>query len=45
MDDVPVAFWVLKEVKTYLMREGKVKPVFKYVGTHIITEILPTMLD
>ena len=39
MANVCVAFEVLKGVTPYQMREGKLKPGFKYVGTHIIIDI------
>ena len=39
MANVRVAFQVLKVVTLEQMIEGKVKPGFKYVGTHIIFDI------
>ena len=39
MANIRVAFGVLKIVTPEEMREGKVKPGFKYVGTHIIFDI------
>ena len=39
MDNFHVAFEVLKRETLDKMREGKVKPVFKYVGTHMIFDI------
>ena len=39
MANVRVAFKVLKGVTLAHMREGKVKPGFKYAGTHMIFDI------
>ena len=39
MDNVRVAFEVLKRVTPEQTREGMVKPRFKYFGTHIISDI------
>ena len=39
MNNVHVALEVLKGVTPDQMREGKVKPGFKYVRTHIIFDI------
>ena len=39
MSNFRVALDVLKEVKPELTRQGKVKPGFKYVGTHVIFDI------
>ena len=39
MANVRVYLKVVKGVRTEQMKEGKVKPVFKYVGTHMIFDI------
>ena len=39
MANVRVDFQVLKGVTPENMREGKIKPVFKYVRTHMIFDI------
>ena len=39
MANVRVAFKFLKGVTPEQMREGKVKPGFKYVGTHMVFDI------
>ena len=39
MANVCVAFKVLKGVTPENIREGKVKPRFKYVGTHMVFDI------
>ena len=39
MANVQVTFEVLKGVTPEQMREGKLKSVFKYVGTHMIFDI------
>ena len=39
MANIRVAFEVLKGVTPERMIEGKVKPVFKHVGTNIIFDI------